>query len=226
MAVSFLEIVEGRLIQDGINLLEGQGVTDILVLPLFVSSGSTHVSEIAYALGVMDSAGIETDLERFEVKASIHYGLPMDDDPDIAQMVWDKVSHLSENPNQEAIIIVGHGSIHDGFRQRWEQGITSLAEKVKHISGVAAVDYALLNPDIIHRKVQYWQKEHRKQVIVAPLFLSEGYFIRTVIPRRLEGLDYLYSGQALLPHPLLTHWMDRQIETWLEHTSGTSVQLN
>ena len=37
----FLELVEGRLIQDGINRLEAQGVTDLLVVPLFVSSGST-----------------------------------------------------------------------------------------------------------------------------------------------------------------------------------------
>ncbi len=48
---SFLEIVEGRLIQDGIRTLERQGVTDIIAVPLFVSSGSTHVDEIGYALG-------------------------------------------------------------------------------------------------------------------------------------------------------------------------------
>lgn len=33
--------------------------------------------------------------------------------------------------------------------------------------------------------------------------MSEGYFTKVVIPQRLEGLDYAYSGQTLLPHPLL-----------------------
>ncbi|MEI0739504.1 hypothetical protein VQ056_27665 [Paenibacillus sp. JTLBN-2024] len=46
--------------------------------------------------------------------------------------------------------------------------------------------------------------------------MSEGYFIREVIPKRLEGLSYLYPGKALLPHPLLTAWIDQQVQDWLK----------
>ncbi|MBW7459714.1 CbiX/SirB N-terminal domain-containing protein, partial [Paenibacillus sepulcri] len=63
---SFLEIVEGRLIQDGIDKLEAEGVTDIYVLPLFVSSGSTHVDDIAQAFGQAPVSPARTgELERF-----------------------------------------------------------------------------------------------------------------------------------------------------------------
>ncbi|QQZ63231.1 cobalamin biosynthesis protein CbiX [Paenibacillus sonchi] len=212
---SFLELVEGRLIQDGIDRLEGAGVTDILVIPLFVSSGSTHVDEIEYALGAKAAPEKETELERFAVKAKVHYGYPVDDDPDIAVMIWDKLRGLSKHPERETILLVGHGSRHEGFRQRWQQGISSLAERVRRISGAAAADYGLLNPDSVRGKVEHW-REQGHEVLVAPLFLSEGYFTKVVIPERLRGLEYAYSGQTLLPHPLLPHWIERQVKVMLE----------
>ncbi len=215
VAVSFLELVEGRLIQDGIDDLENTGVTDILVIPLFVSSGSTHVDEIEYALGAKPEPERETDLELFTVKAKVHYGYPVDDDPDIALMIWDKIRNLSKEPEREMILLVGHGSVHEGFRQRWQQGISSLAERVREVSGIAAADYGLLNPDNIRSRVEYWQ-EQGYDVLVAPLFLSEGYFTKNVIPAKLKGLTYAYSGQTLLPHPLLPHWIEHQIETLLQ----------
>ncbi|WP_410513451.1 CbiX/SirB N-terminal domain-containing protein [Paenibacillus sp. BR2-3] len=219
VAVSFLELVEGRLIQDGINKLEHGGVTDILVIPLFVSSGSTHVDEIEYALGAKAEPERETDLELFTVKARVHYGYPVDDDPDIAVMIWDKLREMSKDPARETILLVGHGSVHDGFRQRWQKGIGSLANRVREVSGVAAADYALLNPDSVRDKVEYWSgKGH--DVLVAPLFLSEGYFTKVVIPRKLKGLTYRYSGKTLLPHPLLPHWIGNQVELLLRRVRG------
>lgn len=219
----FLELVEGRLIQDGIDRLEAQGVTDILVVPLFVSSGSTHVDEIEYAIGAKDAPERETDLEPFEVKAQVHFGYPVDNDPDIAVMVWDKVKALSQQPEQETILLVGHGSIHNGFRQRWETGISSLAQRVQEVSGVAHTDYALLNPDSVYDKAKYWSEERGSRVIVAPLFLSAGYFTMKVIPGRLKELDYVYSGETLLPHPLLGHWLERQIQHLLEKYNEVEI---
>jgi len=70
---SFLEIVEGRLIQDGIDQLEAWGVTDIIVIPLFVSSGSTHIDEISYALGMKSTPEKETDLEPFSLSARVFF---------------------------------------------------------------------------------------------------------------------------------------------------------
>lgn len=213
VAASFLEVVEGRLIQDGIDLLEEEAVTDLIVIPLFVSSGSTHIDEIAYALGVKASPEKETDLEPFRLRARVHFGEPVDDDPIIAQMIWDKIRALSAERENEVILLVGHGSVHDGFRQRWERGISSLAEHVREVGRVKYADYALLNPDSTRDKVKYWHEERGMDVLVAPLFLSGGYFTKKAIPARLEGLTYRYSGEALLPHPKLNDWIRSQILT-------------
>ncbi|GJM73397.1 hypothetical protein HMSSN036_56130 [Paenibacillus macerans] len=110
----------------------------MIVIPLFVSSGSTHIDEIAYALGVKDTPEKETDLERFRVSGRVIFGDPIDDDPLVAEMVWDKVKGLSESPDCEVLLLVGHGSIHEAFLKRWERGISSLAARVGQISGLAA----------------------------------------------------------------------------------------
>jgi sirohydrochlorin ferrochelatase len=216
---SFLEIVEGRLIQDGIRMLEADGVTDIVVVPLFVSSGSTHIDEISYALGVIPEPNLPTDMKPFERTAVIHFSSPIDDDPDIARIVFEKVKELSVDPSKEILLLVGHGSIEKGFHMRWRKGLERLAARLKGLGGFDAADGCMLLPDQIHWKMKLWRKRKPgHQIIVAPLFLSEGYFTKQVIPSRMEGYEYRYNGQAMLPHPLIAHWMENQIRTvLLEH---------
>lgn len=213
---SFLENVAGRLIQDGINHLESLGITDILAIPLFISAGSTHVDEIGYALGTKPFPEKETDLEPFRVKAQVHFGQPLHDDPLLATMIWDKLQPFSKDPPKEVILLIGHGSRHDGFLQRWEQGFSTLAGKVREISGASQADFALLNPDRIRDKAAYYI-EQGYRVLAMPLFLSAGYFTNVEIPKRLDGIEVEYSGdRTLLPHPLLHNWIEEQVKSMLQ----------
>lgn len=209
---AYLEIVEGRLIQDGIRQLESMGVTDIVAVPLFVSSGSTHIDEISYALGVIPEPVLPTDLEVFERTAAIHFTPPIDDDPDIARIVYEKVRTLSTDPERELLLLVGHGSVERGFHLRWKTGLAGLAARLRELGGFAEADGAMLLPDQIGFKLKLWQKRRPElKVIVAPLFLSEGYFTKQVIPSRLEGYAYSYNGKAMLPHPLISEWIRGQV---------------
>jgi sirohydrochlorin ferrochelatase len=209
---SYLELAPGKLIQDGIDSLQEQGVTDIIVVPLFVSSGSTHIDEISYALGVIAEPVLETDLELLDIRARIHFTSPIDDHPDIADIIYGKIKELSETPSQEILLLVGHGSKEDGFHQKWRHGLEQLAERVKTLGGFAEADIAMLLPDQLAEKMAWWAREKpTHKVVVAPLFLSEGYFTNKVIPSRLEGFDYQYNGRALLPSPLISKWIEGQI---------------
>ncbi|WP_054795896.1 MULTISPECIES: sirohydrochlorin chelatase [Paenibacillus] len=214
---SYLEIVEGRLIQDGITELEALGVTDMIVIPLFVSSGSTHIDEITYALGLKKEPQLPTDMEPFAIRARVHCTPPIDDDPIIAEIVYGKLRPLSERPEREIVLLVGHGSAEKGFHLAWRRGLERLAARVKALGGFAEADGAMLLPDQIKWKMNDWRRRRPDcQVLVAPLFLSEGYFTGQVIPERLEGYTYRYNGQALLPHPGISRWMERQIARVLD----------
>lgn len=215
---SYLELVEGRLIQDGIHHLERLGVTDIIVVPLFVSSGSTHIDEISYALGVKAEPLLPTDMTPFEVKARIHMRSPIDDDPVIADIIHQKIKPLSVEPNRELLLLVGHGSVEKGFHAEWRRGLEKLAGRLQTLGGFAGAEAAMLLPDQIALRMKLWRKRwplEQYTVIVAPLFLSEGYFTKQVIPERLSGYEYRYNGQALLPHAGISRWLERQAEPLL-----------
>jgi sirohydrochlorin ferrochelatase len=149
----------------------------------------------------------------FAIQARIHFTAPIDDDPVIAEIVYDKIKPLSVDPSREIVLLVGHGSAENGFHLQWRQGLDKLAERLKTLGGFDETDVAMLLPDQVNRRMLWWEKRKPGHtVLVAPLFLSEGYFTRKVIPSRIEGYDYRYNGLALLPSPLISRWIQRQIE--------------
>jgi len=217
---SFLEIVDGRLIQDGIDALEQQGVTEMYVLPLFVSSGSTHIDEIGQAFGLPPVSTLESDLGTFRVKANVHVGMPIDDDPDIAALLLSNISALSEDAAREAVLLVAHGSKEMVFHERWQAGLSLMAERLRMLGGFAHAETAMLLPDQAAARLREMQEERPEEVvIVVPLFLSKGYFTNQVIPARLSGLNYRYNGQAMLPHPAIERWLEKQMTNWLDKSS-------
>lgn len=221
---SFLEIVEGRSIQDGIRWLEAQGVTDIVAVPLFVSSGSTHVDEISYALGVIETPQLATDLVPFERNAAIHMCPPLDDDEEVAEILYDHIRELSTDPRREVVLLVGHGSSEESFCLRWRLGLERLARRLKERGNFVEADTALLLPDQLADRMKWWQARRPSyDVVVAPVFLSQGYFTRKVIPSRLQGFTYRYNGRALLPHPLVSRWMEKRVRESLKRTSADNM---
>lgn len=215
---SFLEIVSGRLIQDGIDSLEAKGVNHIITIPLFISSGSTHMDEISYALGILEKAILETDLERMRTQAYIHLCSPIDEDPIATEIIYTKIKELSIQPNQEILILVGHGSDLTGFHEKWQEGLNGLIAQLQLKGGFDQVDAAMLKPDQLTLKMKNWHKNKpQHNIIIVPLFLSEGYFTKKVIPDRCKEFEYSYNGKAMLPSPLISEWMTNQIENYLNN---------
>ncbi|MBB6690689.1 cobalamin biosynthesis protein CbiX [Cohnella xylanilytica] len=220
---SYLELVEGRLIQDGIERLEAQGVTDLLAIPLFVSAGSTHVDEIGWSLGAYEEPRRPTDLERCRVNARLTYGKPIADDPEIAEVLLDKLkeSSVSSEPSKECLLLIGHGSEEPWFREEWKRGLEGLAARMKRVGGYAGAAVALLRPEEVAERVRELRGSHPRgtAIVAVPVFVSEGYFTSSVIPKRLEGTGCRYAEGSLIPHPKVEEWIRRQASEWLESLS-------
>lgn len=218
----FLELVEGRLIQDGIDRLEAQGVTRIFALPLFSSTGSTHVDEIGWALGAYPEAATKTEPERLKVGVPLTYGSPMNDDPEVVDVLTDRIQELSVDSSRESLLLVGHGSEEPDFHAAWQQVMTRLADKLRVRGGFADAQTAMLLPDQVADSFRLLRSRRAEDVIiVVPLFLSEGYFTKQVIPRRLHGLECRYNGRTFIPHPRVADWIYRQVSDWLKGCADT-----
>lgn len=214
IVTSFLEMVEGRTILDGIQALESKGVQEIFVVPLFVSSGSTHIEEINYLLGIEPNPKIPMDEQPLPIQAKLYICSAMDDHPLINQIVIERTRELSTHPEKEILLLVGHGSDVPGFHEKWQQGMANLAMRTREEMGLLAASFATMHPDNLHRRVKALSRKHC--VLVLPLFLSEGYFTRKVIPSRLEGLEYVYTGKTYLPHELIPRWVESVLQAKME----------
>ncbi|WP_202077765.1 sirohydrochlorin chelatase [Caldalkalibacillus salinus] len=211
MALGFLELVEERRIEDGIRLLERQGVGDIIVVPLFVCSGSTHLEEIKYILGVKKESWVPTEhLKLIRSQARLLWCPPMDSHTIITRILTERIQALSHSPYQETLLLVAHGSNKLIFQRLWEITLNRLVTKLQHTCHFSEARYATLLPNTL--RTQAMELSYKKPPVVIPLFLSQGYFTHHVIPETLSGLDYKYSGETYLPHPLIKHWVLETIQ--------------
>lgn len=213
----FLEIVEGRLIEDGIRELEKQGVKRIIAIPLFVASGSTHIDEIGIMLGVKqpDQVALDEPIEPIRTHAEIVYCPPMDDHPLIVDILEERIRELTTNPSEEVLLLVGHGADEGEYHQQWESVLQKLAVSLRERCHLKGASYGTLHPNNLRTRAQAVARKNR--TIVIPLFLSEGYFTKKIIPSELEGLSYLYNGKSYLPHPNITRWLQDCIDRELNN---------
>lgn len=213
----FLDMVEKRTIEAGIRRLEADGVQEILVVPLFVSDGSTHLSEIRYALGLDELAAIETELKPIPSQARIVWGRPMNDHPLVYAILRDRIRALSTCPEDEVLLLVAHGSDTARFAERWQHVLGQLSAKLRHELGLSGASYATIHPDTVARRARVLARKN--QVLVVPLFVSPGYYTEKAIPERLRGIAHRYDGAAYLPDSRVAQWIESSIAEWLTAAS-------
>lgn len=212
--VSYLGGVPGREIADELGRLEQSGANTIIVVPLFVSIGSTHLNEIRYMLGLIPDPDIETDVMPIRVNARLIWCSPLEDDEIVLAIAGERLRGLVTNPRAEALLVVGHGSDVPGFREVWVNMLDKVSTELSRVWNFKAVSFATLRPNTI--RAQAADLCRYSSLVVLPLFLSEGYFTRVVIPKRLHGFTYAYNGKTILPHPLASVWIERSVRRAIE----------
>ncbi|TCS80585.1 sirohydrochlorin chelatase [Tepidibacillus fermentans] len=201
IVLSFLEKAEGRLIEDGIRQLRGFGIKEVFVIPLFVSSGSTHIAEI------------QEILSQYRQEFTFIFGSCMNDHPLVVQHIIDQAKELSDNCNQESLLMIAHGSDEDDFQQKWKEILESLTKQIKEKTNFLRVDYATFLPNTILKRLE-GLKNTSKQILIVPLFLSKGIFTEERIPAMIQWYPVKYNGKAYLPNDWITEWIQEQIDQY------------
>ena len=243
----------------GIKALEKKGVSEIAVIPLFISSYSPIIRQNRYLLGKRDSLperpmplmhhieeykemmGIEEeaskessgrhrfympkDLQPIPTETNIALASPLDDHPVVAQILQKRIQQLSSNPANETVLLVAHGPNAEDDNQKWIETMESLAQKIqsnqqeqghpyKQIFSLTVRDDAsdaVFNQAKANLRMLVRQAGQSGDVIVVPLFLSSG-GREQAVAKRLKGLDFKWSGQTLLPDPLITDFLRQSAE--------------
>lgn len=171
------------------------------------------------------------NLQPLNIKADIILTKPLDDHPLVAEILMDRIEKLSVNPSKETVLLVAHGPNSESDNNMWVKTSNSLAEQIKVLqdkNGPAFSDIISLTvrddaDEATHEKAKQEFRQHvikadeNGDAIVIPLLLSQGGVEKKYISR-LEGLNYKWTGEALLPHYNIARFIRLSVEEALGYT--------
>jgi sirohydrochlorin ferrochelatase len=160
-------------IQAGIDRLVQRGATEVVAVPLFVSSWSSVITSTEFLLGLRaeapralaifakmshggggdhaahGAAGADPADGTTPVKSPVPVRMTaaLNDHPIVAQILASRASAISRTPAAEALVIVAHGPNEDADNQKWLDDMGRLAAGVREASAFASIDYLTLRDD-------------------------------------------------------------------------------
>lgn len=168
------------------------------------------------------------ELAQLDIKTHIILTKPLDDHALVADILFDRIQALSKNPSNETVLIVAHGPNSADDNEKWVSVIESLGNQIKRkqalkgqgfkdIKGLTVRDDA--DPEIYEKAKQSFRNEvikadEKGDAIVIPLLLSQG-GVESRYLKRLEGLNFIWSGETLLPHPNVSEFIKLRVENAL-----------
>ena len=222
---------EGQTIQHAVDQLQRRGIARLIVVPFLVSSSSEVLRQYQYLFGLRDHGPWEDHVKPLILHVPIVMTGAMDDGPLVAAVLAERAKDLSRKPEQETVMLVGHGPVSNEDNAQWLAMMDQLAQEIKAHATFQAVIPVTLRDDA-SREVREEAVDHMRNVVktssqhgrvlVVPLLLAEG-GIEQKIPKALKGLRYVFRGKTLLPHPNLSQWIAQQVETATALRSDASV---
>ena len=224
-------------LQQAVGELEAEGVTDIAVVGLFVSSQSFR-EQIEYLLGLSSEppamylhhhgGGDLTMNHHIEMIPGNLAPPPIQknatlilnreglyDSNKVGRIMVERVASLSLSPDKESVLILAHGEGDNALNNQWVSRVDDLAAQVRRSGPFRHVQVETLRED--------WQDERaRAEKRIRNYVQTQGGHGNSVlvVPFRLfgfgpyatvlEGLEYMSDQQALLPHPIITDWIRDQ----------------
>ncbi|HXT00910.1 MAG TPA: hypothetical protein VN915_09570 [Elusimicrobiota bacterium] len=163
-------------------------------------------------------------LKQVKLKAgtSVVLAQALDDSPFVSRVLLERAKALSRAPAKETVILVAHGPVDDAAVAAWDKDLAAHADRIVTDGGFRAAKTALLRddaaPEVRAKSVAALRaliaaaSKDGGRALVVPVLIARG-GIEDKIPRDLAGLDYAWSGDALLPHAGFDRWvLDRAEE--------------
>lgn len=205
-------------IQQAVERLEGRGVEDIAVVPLFVSSHSPIIGNSRYILGLQPELARTTSLKHLDrVTSTAHFRFSgaMDAHPLISEILLERARAVTPDPARTQVILIAHGPNDDGENRLWLRDMEVHAGYLREHGGFRGVSVLTHRNDAPPEVKTEARTAFRRQVaeagqagfaVVVPVLLSAG-GIEKEVQADLDGLDFRFAP-PLMPHPNIERWAE------------------
>lgn len=224
--------------QDAVARLEAQGVAQIIVVPMLVSSHSGHYDQIRWLAG--DSVTLDetmmhhlhmAGIARPATRVPMRVTAAMDASTEMARVIADRALALTGTPREQALFIVGHGPNSAEDYAAWMANLRPVADSVKAWTGFRDVRVDLVRDDApgpvraeavrrVRELIELQAMATSRDVIVVPVLVSKGSVSRDKVPNDIRGTRSVYSGEPLLPHPAMARWIEARVRESTERVAS------
>jgi len=224
---------DADLVEKATRKLEKRGATAITVLRIF-SLESSFKSSVEFTLGLKKSMGHGGMMmhgmgmpKRVVTGSEFYTTGGLEDSPLFAEALLDRAIGLSDNPEKETVILVGHGTRTEEGNARWMKNLESITQHMEETAeekGYAFRDFKFENwredwPDLRDKHIENVRNmvtEAQKDggiAIVVPARTTQGGHAQ----RWLGDLEFKHNGEGFAPHPLFVDWVESLIQESMDH---------
>ena len=158
-----------RAIQNAVDRLTERDVTDIVAVPLFISSHSSVMRATEYLLGSRGEAppqleafarmgarraaggtGGDPDFDwttPLETTAPISVTTALDGHALVAEILISRALDVSRQPEEEVVVVVAHGPSSEEDNDRWLENMHSLVERMQLRTRFSRIEYLTVRDD-------------------------------------------------------------------------------
>jgi len=230
--VALMEFTEPS-IATVVNDMESKGITKIFALPLFIAPSGHSLYDIPTILGLyydkkMTDGIKEEGIKIIDTKIKITIGPTLNYENVMKDILLDKVKNLSDNPSEEALIILAHGD--KNFMPIWEELTNETGNYILGKTGIEYFDNAFVEVgqsfaiDGVNAILK--ASENKKKVIVVGMYLSMG--VKNMAEnsgivmmgktleseKMIEGENIVFDRTGLLPNKKITEWIVDRVVEW------------
>lgn len=205
--------------QKGVERLAARGVTDLRVVPLFVSSHSDVIRAQRYQFHLTEENPLPFDPGRVRVPPTISnvtMSGALDAAAELSSILEARARELIVDPENEELILVAHGPVSDEDDALWLTDLRAHADRIaielpKHVLTVRDDAEPPVRDEMTRRlrALVAGIRERGRWPLILPVLLAPG-GIEGGLRERLKGLEYGYLGHMIAPDPLLGDWILRK----------------
>ncbi len=199
--------------------LRKEAPADLAIFAKMDHGDGSHASHDAHAEVSAKPIDPTTPVEH---RVPISMRKALDSDPAVANILLSRAASISKDPTSEVVVVVAHGPVSDATNRLWLDDMSKLAGLMKAKSTYRRIDYLTVRDDAPEpirsqataefRSIVEKARAENARVLIVPLLLSFG-GIEEGIKKRLEGLDYTLTSQALLPDARISEWVLRSVRS-------------
>ncbi|MBD1260523.1 cobalamin biosynthesis protein CbiX [Maribacter polysiphoniae] len=218
VTTAFMEYTEPSIATQ-MKEFDKEGFDEVIVVPIFLTVSSHYSHDIPVILGISSDPKAKEYLngkekiEVYKAKARVSVTPPLDYSTLLKKNVERRVKALSENPENEGVLLVAYGDAQ--YNQQWEEMVDSIGKYLKIKSGHDSIAYAWCGHLVSYsteptiKGIEKLMQLEDRVIVVPILVANDPYFQNDIIQKAVDAVEgeVAYKQDAILPDSNLNKWV-------------------